>query len=238
MTDRKCIILYQPPTRPWGMPNMSPFCAKLETYLRIRGLNFEARPADIRKAPKGKLPYVDLGGSLVGDSQLIIERLEREYLPGLDNALSDDQRAQGHAIQRMLEEGFYFVGVYLRWWDDEGFALLRPEFERVLPGPIKLLMPMIRGRVRKMLRAQGTGRHTRDEVERLGRSDMHALSTLLGSKPFLFGEHPSSFDAVAYAFLEGFTRFPLQSSLKSEVLALTNLLAYRDRIRQRWWSDL
>ena len=29
------ITLHQPPARSWGMPNVSPFCTKLEAYLRM-----------------------------------------------------------------------------------------------------------------------------------------------------------------------------------------------------------
>ena len=31
------IIMYKSPGRPWGMPDLSPFCVKLETYLRMAG---------------------------------------------------------------------------------------------------------------------------------------------------------------------------------------------------------
>ena len=34
------VILHQPPAA-WGLPNPSPFCAKLETYLRMAEIPFE-----------------------------------------------------------------------------------------------------------------------------------------------------------------------------------------------------
>ena len=43
----------------FGLPNASPFCMKLETYLRMAGLPFEIPAASVRaigRAPKGKLP--------------------------------------------------------------------------------------------------------------------------------------------------------------------------------------
>ena len=46
----------------FGLPNASPFCMKLETYLRMAGIPFAlATPnmQDMRKAPKGKMPFID-----------------------------------------------------------------------------------------------------------------------------------------------------------------------------------
>ncbi len=43
----------------FGLPNASPFCMKLETYLRMAQLPFEIEPATLQafnKAPKGKMP--------------------------------------------------------------------------------------------------------------------------------------------------------------------------------------
>jgi hypothetical protein len=44
----------------FGLPNASPFCLKLETWLRMTGLPFQIQPFDFRqmsKAPKGKMPF-------------------------------------------------------------------------------------------------------------------------------------------------------------------------------------
>ena len=43
----------------WGMPDISPFCIKVETYLRLVGVPFECVVSDARKGPKQKLPYID-----------------------------------------------------------------------------------------------------------------------------------------------------------------------------------
>ena len=40
------------------------------------------------------------------------------------------------------------------------------------------------------------------------------------------------------AFLEAIIPFPVDSPLKQAVLKHANLVAYRDRIRARWWKDL
>jgi glutathione S-transferase len=233
------IVLHQPPGRPWGTPNLSPFCTKLETYLRMAEVPHAVVAADFRKAPKGKIPFVTIDDKLVGDSQLVIEELERRLGDrALDAGLGARDRAIARTVRRMLDEAFYFVGMYFRWGTDDGYAILAPEFKKVLPAPFRVLMPVIRRGVKKSLHKQGTGRHTPDEVAGIGAADLDALSELLGDQDFLFGKAPRTVDASVFAFIEGIAGFPLDSPLKRHLQGKPNLIAYRDRVRARWWKDL
>ena len=233
------LVLHQPSTRPWGTPNMSPFCTKLETYLRMAEVPYKAVPADFRAAPKGKIPFVELDGKRMGDSQLIVEELERRLGDrALDAGLAPRDRALGRTVRRMLEEATYFAGMYFRWQMDEGFAVLAPEFKRMLPAPFRLLVPMIRRKTKKQLKLQGTGRHTPDEVAAMGAADLGAVAELLGDQDFLLGARPRTVDATIFAFLESIGGFPLESGVRAGIDAHANLLAYRARVRERWWKDL
>lgn len=232
------LILHVPPGRAWGTPHMSPFCGKLETYLRVTGTPYETAPASMTKAPKGKIPYVSFDGELMGDSQLVIERLEKQAAKSLDGELSPAQAALGRAVRRMVEEGTYFTGVYLRWWRDDGFVHVKDELAKAFPAPLRLLLPIIRRKAKKSLVAQGTGRHSYDEVCALAIADWRAVAALLGDQPFLLGEAPHVVDCALYPFLEGTLRFPNDTPVKAALAGLPNLVAYRDRIRARWWADL
>nr|AYM52911.1 glutathione S-transferase [Sorangium cellulosum] len=231
------ITLHQGPAA-WGTPNISPFCVKLETWLRMAGLPYQVRPSEMRGAPKGKMPYVDIDGRKIGDSQLIIEHLQRVHGDKLDAHLAPEARARGHAIRRMVEEGAYWALVYARWGEDEGFAAYRPTFLKLLPpvigGPI---FNLIRRDVLKTGRAQGTFRHSREEIYEIGKADVSALATLLGDQPFMLGPEPSSVDATVYAFVLGLLRFPADSPLKRHAEAQPNLVAYCERMRQRYYAD-
>ncbi|HEU0030210.1 MAG TPA: glutathione S-transferase family protein [Kofleriaceae bacterium] len=232
------VTLFQLPTRAWGSPNLSPFCTKLETYLRIAEIPYELGTLTRSAMPKGKIPYVELDGTLIGDSQLIIERLEarlvRDGKPSLDGDLSPRDAAIGHAVRRMLEEAFYFVSSYVRW-EEPGYDATRDAFKQFVPG---LVVPLIRRDIKKKLHAQGTGRHTPDEIMAMGRADMTAVSALLGDQPFVLGDRPRVVDCTVFAFVEGILGFPVDSPVKAAVQQHANLVAYRDRIRARWWSDL
>lgn len=233
-------MLFQPPTRPWKTPNLSPFCTKLECYLRMVEIPYKTAAMQLGKAPKGKIPYVELpDGTRMGDSQLIIEHLERaltaEGKTALDAGLPDRDRATGHLMRRALEEGHYFVTLYSRWKTDEALPTMREEFKKFVPG---IVLPLIRRDIRKKLHTQGTGRHSVEEMTAIGAADFDSCAELLGDRPFLFGDKPRTADCALYAFLEGLLGFPIDSPLKQRATAHNNLVAYRQRIRDRWWKDL
>jgi glutathione S-transferase len=104
MTNTKPIKLFQFP-RVFGVPNVSPFCCKLETWLRIAGLPYEVVDTpDPRKGPKGKVPFIEDDGVRIGDSSLIIDHLVKTRGVDPDARLDAVQRATALLAQRTLEE--------------------------------------------------------------------------------------------------------------------------------------
>jgi glutathione S-transferase len=232
------LILFVPPGRAWGTPHMSPFCAKLETYLRMAEVPHQVAAAQLLKAPKGKIPYVSIDGALVGDSQLIIDKLEASTGKPLDAGLSARAAAIGRAVRRMLEEATYFAALHLRWATDEGFAHTRQELGKLMPAPLRLLLPVIRRKAIRSVVAQGTGRHSLEDIAEMVIGDFAACAEILGDKPFLLGEAPHVCDATLYSFLEAVLRFPGETPVKAAVQKMERLVAYAGRIRGRWWKDL
>lgn len=88
------IRLHQYPPM-FGIPNPSPFCMKLETWLRMANLPFEiVQVVDPRKGPKGKVPWIEDEGKTIADSAFIIEYLQKAYGDPLhDGELDPAQRA-------------------------------------------------------------------------------------------------------------------------------------------------
>lgn len=193
----------------------------------------------MRRAPKGKIPFVEIDGKLMGDSHLIIAELERrlaaEGKRPLDGGLSPRDLALAHMMRRAIEEGMYFVGLHVRWGRDDGYLVVRDEFKKMIPG---FVLPIVRRSQHKKLKAQGTGRHTDDEIMAIGRADFDAIAEMLGDRPYLLGDAPRTVDCSLFGFLEGTMGFPLDTPFKRAGLSHTNLVAYRKRIRDRWWPDL
>ena len=48
---------------------------------------------------------------------------------------------------------------------------------------------------------QGIGRHSKEEIEKIGLDDLTAASNILGDKPFFFGDKASVLDCVVFGFL-------------------------------------
>ncbi len=233
------IVLHQPPGRAWGGPNLSPFCAKLETYLRMTDVPYKVGPFSRRNAPKGKVPFVFLDGAYMGDSQLIIAELERRRAASggeaLDAGMTARERGTAHLVRRTLEEGLYFVGLYMRWFPEDGYRAMAAEFATFVP---KVALPLVRRMQKKKLYEQGTGRHTFDEIVAIGRADWDAIADVLGDNAFVLGERPRTIDATLFGFLEATLSFPVDTPLSQHVRSKANLLAFRERMRSRWWKDL
>src|SRR5689334_6212303 len=49
----------------FGLPDASPFVHKVETYLRLTDQKYETVNADVRKAPRSQLPYIEVDGKKI-----------------------------------------------------------------------------------------------------------------------------------------------------------------------------
>jgi len=232
------LTLYQFPAA-FGLPNASPFCMKLETYLRMAQIPYSCRYGMYQlRAPKKKLPYIkDEDGRIVADSHLIIDHLKATRGDPLDAALTPAQRAQATLILRTLEDSLYWALLHARWIDARGWPLTRPAFFGALPLPLRWLIPPIARRaLAQQLYAQGAGRQQPQDIYAIGAADLAALSQLLGAQDYFLGAQPSSVDAAAYAFLANILDVPLEVPLLQAARSHANLGAYCARMRARYYA--
>lgn len=223
----------------FGLPNASPFCMKLETYLRMAGLPFEIPLASLRaigKAPKGKMPYIEDAGKTLADSTLIIDYLKASYGDPLDGWLSAEQRAVALAFQRLLEENLYWAVVYTRWIEPEGWAKTKVAFFGEMHVPLRWFVPPLarRGLIKEM-HGHGMGRHQAGEIHAIGQRDITALANYLGDKPYFMGEQPCALDATVYAFVANLLWAPVASPLQRHAQQYPQLEAYCARMRSRYY---
>lgn len=236
--DNNLVKLYQ--FHPiWKIPNPGPFCLKLETYCKIAEIPYQTISVnDPRKSPKGKLPHLQHGDNTLGDSELIIDYLQKHF-PDPDQQLSVQQKATARAITRLCDDHLYWVIMYSRWWDDTYW----PEFKEYVFGRIPVYQKwfierLIRRELRKQVYYHGLGRHTRQEVYHLGQQDIMAISTLLGQQNYFFGEKISSIDATLFGFLANIIYPPLATPIQEYALSLENLLPYCERIFQSYYPEM
>lgn len=199
-----------------GVFDISPFVHKLELYLVLGGVPYEKRVGDARKAPRGKLPYIEHDGQTIPDSQVSIEYLRQRGLVEHDDWLDPDQRAEAYALRSMLEVDLYFVLVYMRWKLPKGWAVYQHTMYKLLremevPGLLQnLVLRKARSNTLSHLSAQGTGRRAEAEIAQRMRDILTALDIFRAARkddgPWWFGPKPSGFDTVVHAFFAGLYR--------------------------------
>jgi glutathione S-transferase len=228
----------------WGIADPSPFCLKLESFLREANVPYESMPFDpkwtLSRAPKGKLPFIEAeDGALIGDSTLIIDWLSRRQGIDADAPLSVKQRAISFAFRRMLDEHLYWVGVYFRWFDEPGWSVIREAFFSDIPWAVRpVIATMQRRKHVAALKAQGTGRHSREEICQLGVDDVEALSGLLASDVYFFGApRPTLLDIWSHAFIGEIIVPPIDSPLKQATLRFSNLTDHFNRLQERLYRQ-
>jgi glutathione S-transferase len=105
----------------FGLPNPSPFVTKTYIHLKMAGLPYTWADASFTKAPKGKVPYINDDGLVVGDSHFIRRHIEAKYGFNFDKGHSAEALAMATMVERMAEERLYWVTVYERWAIDGNF---------------------------------------------------------------------------------------------------------------------
>jgi glutathione S-transferase len=227
----------------WGLADFSPFCIKVETYLRMAGVPFRVVVADGRKAPKKKLPFVEDGGKVVCDSRDIIEHFEAKLEKPLDAELSPRERAIAIAYRGLIEEEMYFLVVVQRWQDEHNWRTYAPalrEYGRTLGVPNLLAPLMLRSARKQVLRdawGQGAGRHSAEELDRRLCQALDAISIQLADGPYFFGSRPRVIDATVYAFLTSLLDAPFESRARDHGQSLQNLSAYCARMRGEFFNS-
>jgi len=221
----------------FGQIDPSPFCLKAIILLEMSGLPYRRIRSDLRKAPKRKLPVLRDGETLIPDSTFIRLHLEARYGIDFDKGLSAEQRGVGWAVEKMLEDHVYWLVVRERWLDPINFNRGPRGFFDAVPGPLRpLVIGMVKRQIRRDLRGHGMGRH--DDAERLALAHraLGALAGILGDKPYIAGDAPSGADATAGAFLIAGSCDVFESPLREALLRHDNLVAYAERIRERYLS--
>ena len=222
-----------------GMPDASPFVIKALVLLKMSGLPFKADPSGLRKAPKGKLPYIDDDGTIIGDSTFIRFHLEQRYGVDFDKQLTPQQRGLGWAFEKMCEDHLYWAIVDARWMDDANFDRGPRSFFDASPAFIRpIVINRIRASVRRTLRGQGFGRHSRAEIEMLAARDLDAIAAQLADQPFLLGAEPHATDATVFAFVASALCAHFETPIIASARSHQNLVAYRDRGMARWFPEM
>lgn len=224
----------------FGLPDPSPFVTKTEVLLKMSGLPYQTKRADVRKAPKGKLPFIrDESGTIVADSTLIRFYLEHHRGIDFDHGLTPTERGNAWMLEKFCEDHLYWIAMRERWLIDANFDKGPRHFFDPLPAPMRpLVIAMYRRQLRRNLWGQGLGRHTPVELEEIAARGIRAASDALGDKPFVGGERPCGADATLWASIFGLLTPFFDCTTRAVTESHQNLVAYAERGRALWFPDL
>jgi len=217
----------------WGLPTVSPFCLKLDAFMRMAGIEHESITAATPFAgPKKKAPWIEYQGRKLGDSTLIIDFLKQEFDVDPDAHLSEEQRGTTVAIQRLIEENLYWAMVYDRWAREENWPILKGTVLGSIPAPVRsVLAPYARRSVKKQLDGHGMGLHSASDIEAIAAKDIGALAGILGEGPWFMGERISMADATEYSLLANIAFVEFHSPMKAMIDSHSELAKWLDRFR-------
>jgi glutathione S-transferase len=92
----------------FGLPDPSPFVMKAEVLLKMAGLLYRTDTKGLRRAPKGKLPYIEDDGERIADSTFIRWHIEKKYGIDFDRGLPREEQATAWAFEKLAEDHLYW----------------------------------------------------------------------------------------------------------------------------------
>lgn len=225
------IELWQFP-RAWGPLSLSPFCAKVELFLKFNHIEYRAiSKSTAYSTPMHKLPVIRTNKDVIADSKIIIEHLKEKYQLQIDGSLTAEENALSTALHSMVEEELYFIVVYSRWIDSSGKQQLLKLFSKKFKlGLNYLVFHWAQKSLKKQLNMQGLGRHDKQFIYQRGNEIIYSLSALLGGKNYFFGDTLCSVDISIAAFLYAILQPPIESPLKSSLHKKQNLVDFVNHV--------
>ncbi|CAJ0572560.1 unnamed protein product, partial [Mesorhabditis spiculigera] len=94
------VYLFQFP-RIKELPNISPFCLKVESFLRLHGIKHEVKETNKVRTRQGLLPMIELNGRQIEDSGAIISHLRKHF--NIQDYSDEKEAAQGRAIAKACD---------------------------------------------------------------------------------------------------------------------------------------
>lgn len=245
--EKDVVYLYQFCRTPF-LPSVSPYCLKVETWLRLAGLKYENVDHKMKfRSKKGQLPFIELNGEEIPDSAIIIKELSQRFDKDIDACLTNDQKSLAHAMISMIENHLLWVVI---WWRSKypdnmikGYKLnIQQAIGSKIPqGILNFFFKFNFGRKGvKKVKAHGIGVHKPEEILEFGKNDLKVLSDMLADKPFFFGDEPTTLDVVAFAnlaqihFIDKETPYALRDYM---VESCANLVGLVNRMKDRCFPD-
>jgi hypothetical protein len=231
------VYLYEFP-RALAVPILSPFCIKLETFLRAHNIKYEVFGSWTVRSKEGRVPFIELNGEQIADSQIILWHLYKHF--NIDEGLTVEQQGVSRAIDRMVEGSAYYPITYIRsYLHAEECVDYKISGMKLNWAEKKAAVWKLKHDTESKLRNEGTMLHSEEDIFEILRRDIDALSEILGTKKFMLGDKPSLADLTVFGHLGLIYYLPFDEPSKHflEQERYHNVRDLIARMREAYWKN-
>ena len=225
------ITLYQLPTA-FDLPvSVSPYCAKVELYLRLTERTYETKQGNLFQSPNRKVPYVRWEDDTISaESGEIIARLESTGR-ALDAGLEAELAAVGRQMEALCEDVVYWACLYSRFVRPSGWEHQKVSVRSLVPALLSpILVPLIRRSQVKLCAKHGW---TSDNAFATAVEAIGKISEQIGDSGFLLGNTPHVADCMVWASLMHTSQTLADNPARAAVRGDARLISYIDRLADR-----
>eukprot|EP00794_Sanderia_malayensis_P010097 gene10097-11128_t len=230
----------------WGLPSIDIGCLHVSAFAKFAEVPVTIKPSKVPfvKYSVKQFPILkkDDGQYVCGEEDILKYFGSIQCQPDL--GVLPEQYADVVAFKALVMHKLHPCVAYYLWLDSRNFAeFSRPAYAKACVFPLNFVIP---GRYYKsaLRYINGTTTHVNMTLDELG-EELHLeaqdcinlLSNYLGDKEFFFGNRPTSFDALIFAYLAPLVKAKFANTkLQNYVNACENLVKYVSRILSRYFQ--
>lgn len=133
------------------VPSISMYSLKLETWLRMAGLDYQNVSNQFKyTSSRGQVPFVEVNGRHIPDSNTVIEEVTRMFNVKIDKHLSDREKADLVAYHSLIEDALTWVVFYFRS-KDNAFIYSEQGWTKHFNGIKRLLLKMFTKKLQRLV---------------------------------------------------------------------------------------
>lgn len=241
-------LLYWPSENKWNLPSIDIESLNLLSYIKFSGANVKTTPTlkSLIQIKGRSLPCLCLPeDEMITSKNEIFQYLKLKHFD-VDTCLSDEERSYRTVISALIEDKLIPAVQAILWLDASNYSeVVRPVFARNCRYPINFTEgKKIHDRLNKFVTISKALEGLEDEVKikKLQGEASEVIKTIsayLQDRTFLFGQKPSSIDALLFSCLAPLLKMPLfrRGVLLNEVRKTPNLVQYVDRILAKYYKE-
>uniref|UniRef100_A0A7E4VX52 Thioredoxin-like_fold domain-containing protein n=1 Tax=Panagrellus redivivus TaxID=6233 RepID=A0A7E4VX52_PANRE len=222
--------------RPSFAPSVSPYCLKIESYLRGNNIKYETVFVTTERSSKGFVPFIELNGREYADSELILYELQKAFNV---KDVEDVERAGAlRGLMRTFDLEVFFITV--------SFISQLSKFEEVVGRSLqvpsllsKLFAKYYKRRLGNRVKNSSIGSFSETERLQVLERNLIAAENVLGNRKYFGGDIFSVADAAIYGQIGAPYLFPASIPTSNFVREkCPNLERYIKDVTITFFSDI